>query len=156
MKLNLKSIQQLDSKQIYQLLLPEIQEIYLSFKYTNISEQEYFNLVLKEISNSKKTYNGEQDYLNFIRKQIQTHLSEKIKKTLLNSKTSFVLLDNYITQKFGTISNSIDAFKYFDKFNRFLETYNFVPSPDLLIELVSKNTLFSNMATIFFKRIMML
>ncbi len=150
MKLNLKSIQQLNAKQIYHLLLPEIQEIYLSFQYTNISEQEYFNLVLKEISNSKKTYNGEQDYLKFIRKQIRIHLSEKTKKMLLNPKTSFTLLNNYITQKFGTISNSIDAFKYFEKFNRFLETYNFILNPDLLIELVSKNTLFSNMAVILF------
>ena len=54
MELNLKKIQQLDDKQIYNLLLSNINEIYSSFKYIDISPEEYMNLVLKEIADSKK------------------------------------------------------------------------------------------------------
>ncbi len=63
MKLNLKKIQQLNSKQIYDSLLPMIDELYNSFKYINISYEDFKELVLNEICDSKKTYKGNQDYI---------------------------------------------------------------------------------------------
>ena len=54
MKLDLNDIKKMDSKQIYNSLLPIINELYLSFEYANISSEDYEKLVLNEISNSKK------------------------------------------------------------------------------------------------------
>ena len=56
MKLNLNDIKKMDSKQIYNLLLPIINKLYLSFEYADISSEDYEKLVLKEISDSKKIY----------------------------------------------------------------------------------------------------
>ena len=145
-----KKIQQLDSKQIYNSLLPIINELYLSFKYVNISDEDYVKLVLKEISDSKKTYKGDQNYIEYIKRKIKFQLSEMTKKMLFNPKTSFTLLNNYITQNIVSISNYVDAIKYFKKLSNFLETYNYVPNLDLLVELINKNVIFNQMiATIF-------
>ena len=47
MELNLKKIKQLDSKKIFDLLLPIIDSIYQSYEYIGISQSEYYNLVLQ-------------------------------------------------------------------------------------------------------------
>ena len=138
MNLNLKQVQQMDSKQIYNLLLPIINEIYLSYKYINITNEDYVKLVLKEITDSKNTYKDNQDYIEYIKRKIEIKLSEMTKKMLFNSETSFTLLNNYITQNVNNISSYADAIKYFKKLSDFLEIYNYVPNPDLLIELVTK------------------
>ena len=145
-----KKIQQLDSKQIYNSLLPIINELYLSFKYVNISDEDYVKLVLKEISDSKKTYKGDQNYIEYIKRKIKFQLSEMTKKMLFNPKTSFTLLNNYITQNIVSISNYVDAIKYFKKLSNFLETYNYVPNLDLLVELINKNVIFNQMISTIF------
>ena len=61
MELNLKKVQYLDSKQIFDLIVPIINKVYLPFKYINISNEDYVELVLKEIDDSKNTYKGDQD-----------------------------------------------------------------------------------------------
>ena len=103
----------MDCKQIYNSVLPIINELYLSFKYINISNEDYIELVLKEISDSKKTYKGNQNYINYIKRKIKFQLIEMTKKMLFNSKTSFTLINNYIN---NNISSYEDAIKNFKKF----------------------------------------
>lgn len=152
MELTFKKAQQLDSKQIYDLLLPILNEIYSSFKFVNISAEDYYILVLNEITNSKKTYKDNKSYVNFIKKRIIFLLQEKVKEMLFNPETSFTLLNNYVTQEFVNISNYTNVMKHFDNLNRFLDTYNYVLSPDLLIELITKNTNFNKMIEVIFNK----
>ncbi len=151
MELNINNVCQLDSKQIYDMLLPIINEIYLSFIYTDISDKDFYELVLREIDDSKKNYQGKQKYVDYIKRKIKFQLSERTGVLLLNSETSFNIINNYINKKVVTVKSKEDAIKYFKKINTFLETYNFVPNPDLLIELVSKNSLFDKMIKLVFE-----
>ena len=152
MELDLKKIQKMDSKEIYDFLLPTINNIYQSSRYIGISEQDYYDLVIKEISNSKKTYNGNTQYSDFIKKKIRTSLSEQIRTLIYDSSTSFKIINDYINQKFSQISTFEDAIKYFKKLDSFFEIYNFIPNPDLLIELINKNKIFIDMAESIFKK----
>lgn len=152
MKLNLNKINQLDSEQIYNMLLPVINEIRSSFKYIEISDVDFYELVLKEISDSKKTYTGDQKYIDFIKKKITFQLSERVKELVVNSKTVFNVLNNYINQKFITISSYDDAIKYFEELSGFFKTYGFIPNPDLLIELINKNASFVKMLDLVFNK----
>lgn len=151
MKLNKTTLQKLNSEEIYNFLVPIIDEIYLSFKYIDIPNDKYKTMVLKEISASKKTYKGNQDYIQYIKGKIIFQLSEITKKSISNPETSFTILNNYISQKIKTISNSKDALKYFQRLNIFLNTYNFIPNPDLLIELINQNVIFNQMISLIFK-----
>ena len=152
MELTFKKVQQLDSKQIYDLLLPIFNEIYSSFKFVNISAEDYYILVLNEITNSKKTYKDNKNYVNFIKKRIIFLLSKKVKEMLFNPETSFTLLNNYVTQEFVNISNYTNVMKHFDNLSKFLDKYNYVLSPDLLIELITKNTNFNKMIEVIFNK----
>ncbi|MGN1358091.1 MAG: RNA polymerase sigma factor RpoD/SigA [Bacilli bacterium] len=152
MELNLKKIKQLDSKKIFDLLLPTIDSIYQSYEYIGISQSEYYNLVLQEIENSKKVYIDNIPYSKFIKKKIQTALKEKMKQLISNSETSFNIINNYINQKFTKILTHEDSIKYFKKLSSFFEVYNFIPNPDLIIELITKNDIFNQMIKLIFKK----
>ncbi len=151
MELNLKKVQQLNPNQIYDLLQPTINKLYLSFIYISISNEEYEELIIKEISDSKKQYKGDQKYSDYIKRKIRFQLSEITKKQIFNPKTSFTLLNNYITAKIINISDYINVIQSFNKLSNFLETYNYIPTPDLLIELINKNNTFNQMVATVFK-----
>ena len=142
MELNYKKIQQLDASQIFKLLLSNIQNIYSSFQYVGLSESEYYNLVITEIEVSKKIYKGDIPYIDFLKRRIRTNLSEKNKALLMNPETTYKIINAYINLKIKTKNSLEDSIKQFEKINSFFETYNFVPSPDLLIELINKNDIF--------------
>ena len=150
MKLNLNDIKKMDSKQIYNLLLPIINKLYLSFEYADISSEDYEKLVLKEISDSKKIYKSNKDYTDYIKRKIKFHLYEIIKEKLFNLETSFTLLNNYINKKLVNVSNSKDAIQNFKKLSDFLGTYNYIPNLDLLINLINENVNFNKMITLIF------
>ena len=149
MELNIKKIQQMNLEEIYNILLPIINEIYLSFRYLNISEKEYKKFVLNVISDSKKTYRGNIKYSLFIKNKIIFKLT---KIFLFNPNTSFNLLNNYINQNFTNTLNIDNIIKYFKILNDFLLYYNYIPSSDLLIELISKNEIFNEMITTIFNK----
>ena len=150
MELNFKKIQQMESEKIYELLLPTIKSVFQSVKYIGISQQSYHELVLKEIESSKKNYNGNTPYSDFIKKRIRISLSKKLRGLIHDSSTSFNIITEYINQKFDKILTYEDAIKYFNELDTFFNTCNFIPNPDLLIELISKNNIFINMIKLVF------
>ncbi len=152
MKLNLKKVQQLDSKQLYDILLPNINDIYSSFKYIEMSEKDFYELVLKEIMDSKKTYSDTSNYIDFMKQKITFQLVERTKKLAMDPQTSFYILNNYINQKFMDVSNYEDALKYFKELSSFFKMYNYIPNLDVLTELVNKNSLFNKMTEMIVKQ----
>ena len=76
--------QQLDSKQIYNLLLPTIKKIYEAYSYINISFDNYNKIVGEEINEAKKKYQKEL-YSDYIIKKIKIKLN-KVTKNLIYSK----------------------------------------------------------------------
>lgn len=151
MVLNQKIIQQLDSKQIYQELLPIFEKLYNEYKYMEISQEEYSNLIIKEINNSKKTYNNNQDYGSYLKEKIKRQLLIKAKKMINNSDYTFNILNSYINQTFTSTDSYSEILKYFNQLNTFLKSFSYVPNPDLLIELVTKNAIFNSMVTTVFR-----
>ena len=56
MKHSINNAEEMDSKTIYNHILPLAQKIYKSYDYIEISQKEYYDLVLKAILNSKIIY----------------------------------------------------------------------------------------------------
>ena len=145
MELNLNKIRQLDSNKIYELLSANIKSIYSSFSYINLSDKEMQDSVLNEIELSKKLYNNDLPYIDYINKRIRSLFSSKVKTLLLNSNSSFELINNYINLKLKNIKTYDEAINNFEKLNLFFETYNYLPNPDLLVELINNNSTFYDM-----------
>ena len=76
MEFNIQKIQELDIDEIINILNPLIKEIYKSYQYIDISKNEFQEIVVKEIMDSKKNYQGN-DYLSFIKERINLKLLRK-------------------------------------------------------------------------------
>lgn len=151
MEITIKRIKEAEPSQIYNILLPIIQKTYNSFSYVKISEEEFYNLVIKEIELSKRTFNNDISYSDFINRKIRIFLSEKAKTQLFDTNASFELINNYINLKCKLTTLPEEIIKQFEKLNSFFETYNYLPSPDILMELIDKNTIFSKMIVTIIK-----
>ena len=152
MELSLKKIKTLDANQIYDLLSFDVQNIYKPFSYLNISNDEYKALALKEIETSKTIYNNDIPYSEFIKRRINTVLSERVFHSLHNPQESFTIINNYINSRTKKMNNINDIIKQFEKYNKFFEAYNFIPNPDLLIDLLNNNKIYYKMTEILVKK----
>lgn len=145
MELNLKKVQQLDTQQILEILLPTINKIYNTFDYIEISKEEFYDLVQKEINKSKKTYNGETNYTKYIKNKINIILVNQIKKSLLESEKAIIIMNNYINMHLKKNTTYEDSIKNLKKLSALYDTYNYIPNPEILFQLIEKNIIFSQM-----------
>ena len=146
MELDLNTIKDLDSKHLFKLLLPVINDVFLSFKYVGIGGAKYRKIVLSEIKKSKETYLCNGSYAVFIEKKITDELHRIVRESLAIKDVSFEIISNYINQYFGA-----DALNNLKKLFAFFEDFSFVPSMDLLIGLLRKNKGFFETVECVFK-----
>ena len=150
MDLTLKKIRTMNSEQILKSLLFIIDAIYNKFAFANLSKQDYYNMVIKEIENTKSSFNSDKNYVDYLKKIIESKMIEMIKTKLLDHNESIRILNNYIqitvkkTDDYNVIMKQIRAF------NSFLEKYNYVPTPEILIELINKNENLNDLIKIIF------
>lgn len=152
MKINIKNIQNLDSEQIMTLLLPKIENIYNDMKYMEISKEEFYNLVLKEIENSKINYNGDIDYAKYIISKIDAILVNEIKEKLLEDEIAIKIINNYINKNLIISTSYNICIENLNKLNPFFEKYDYVPNSDVLINLVKNNQIFSKIIEVIVKK----
>jgi len=144
MKQKIDKIQQQDPQKIFKELLPIINNIYKSSNYIDLSKEEYYDLVLKEIENSKKVYIKKNSYIEYLKDKIFNILNKEIQIKLSNSQTTITLINNYINKQFQNINTYKDSLKCMENLNTFFEIHNFIPNPDLLYEIILENTLLLN------------
>lgn len=150
MDLTLKKIRTMNSEQILESLLFIIDAIYNKFSFANLSKQDYYNMVIKEIENTKSSFNSDKNYVDYLKKIIESKMIEMIKTKLLDHNESIRILNNYIqitvkkTDDYNVIMKQIRAL------NSFLEKYNYVPTPEVLIELINKNENLNDLIKIIF------
>ncbi len=151
MNLTIKDIKHLDSKEIYKILLPIINELQKKYSFLNLPPNTYYELVIKEINNSKINYKGLEPYETYIKNKLTNLLKEQVKKYLSNPQYSLTIINNYINNYLININNIDEVIKSFTKLNDFLESHNFIITPDYLIELINQNPIFHKMLQIIFK-----
>ncbi len=144
MELNSKTIQELDSSKIMELLLSTIDSIYNSFPYLGISKEKFYQLVIQEIDESKHTYNDNISYKKYIRKNITKAVHNLITKVLSNKRVAYVLIDQYINYNFKNITDTEDIIKALIELSSFFSVHKFNINPDVIMELLNKNQLLSS------------
>ena len=143
MELNLTQLQQLDEKDILNLLLPIIDELYKTIDYTEITKEAFYNLVLKEINQSKKTYKENIPYIEYIKSRINITIVNQIKNKLLEPVTAIVIINNYINKYLKDSMEYEESINNLKKLDNFFQIYNYIPNFDILFQLIEKNSLFS-------------
>ena len=98
--LNLK---EMDSREIFESLKESINDVFQKFQYTEISKQDYYRIVLNEISTSKQTYKGDIPYSDFLVKRISKSLIDVSKNITRTPELKFKVINNYINQEFAGV-----------------------------------------------------
>ena len=144
MELTMLKVYQLNANQILEFLLPTINMLYKKIEYTGITKESYYKLVLEEIKKSKNFYKGNVDYTKYIKGRIGIATFEQIKKILSNPETALILINNYINKylkKTKTYEESLDSL---EKLSKLFDSYDYIPSPDILLQIVKENEILYN------------
>ncbi len=152
MDLRLEDIQRFKPQEIYHILDPILEKIYNEYKYIELSEESYQQIVLKEITASKKTFTEDLSYTTFIQKRIKKQMKQKVQEFLLDPQMTCKVINNYITQKFINIKSSKKALANFDKLSQFLGTYHYLPDSDVVVSLLTTNETFHKMIQLVFEQ----
>ncbi len=152
MGLNLEEVKCLDEKSIYNILKPVITGLYERFEYLGISKDYIDAIAYQEIKVSKNTYDDKKNYSKWMKNNIELLLNQKIENNLNNPKTSFNMVNSLVNHTFINTSNYKDALKDIEKLSNFFVTYNYIPNPDLLIDLLGKNKKFYEIIELIYKK----
>ena len=152
MKLGLDQIKKLNTKEIAESLTAEIDKIYSSISYIGMNKKAFYELVQKEITKSKKDYTGNIDYIEYIKNKIQQELIKQIIKMLADTDTAVQIINNYANLYLSNDITNNSAIKNLYKLDKLFETYNYIPSPDVLLKLLESNEIISSSVTIIFNK----
>lgn len=152
MKLGLDQIKKLNTKEIAESLTAEIDKIYSSISYIGMNKKAFYELVQKEITKSKKDYSGNIDYIEYITNKIQQELIKQIIKMLADTDTAVQIINNYANLYLSNDITNNSAIKNLYKLDKLFETYNYIPSPDVLLKLLESNEIISSSVTIIFNK----
>ena len=144
MEINKKMLEQLDAKEILKLNLVTIESIYNYFKFLEISKEEFYNLILKEINDSKKSYNDEISYSEYLKNRILLVMVATVKQMLNNKKTEEYIIDSYIKWNF---SNKVSCDEFINRIkdvDDFFKKVKYIPKQDIFQRIIIKNKDFAS------------
>ena len=144
MELNLTQIKKLDSKKIFEQLLPSIDKMYTSFACLDIPKNKYHELVLKIIEKSKTNYNGTKNYSEYIMNKIDLLFQKTLEIKGNNPEKLVDIMDNYINSIAINPTTYKNAFKIIKQLTTNLSINNSLISPDILVSLIRKNEKLDN------------
>ena len=136
--LSKQEIKMLPPEKILEKILPLLENTYQKFAILEINEDEFQILVTKQIIESKTTYQKDIPYLKFITKKLLLIFNKLIKENL--AKQPITIINNYLNKilKEKTFSNK--ELSLLNHLTNFLEKYDYIPPPDVIIEIIETNT----------------
>ena len=136
--MEINELRQMSSRKILETYLKIISEIYTKYTYLYLNNKQYYDLVLMEITKSKRDYNNTPSYEDYLKNQINISLQNKTKELLESNSYSIInnIINIYFNNNYSLFSN------HFQLLDNFLNEYNYIPTPDVLIELINNNELF--------------
>ena len=94
-EITLKELLKLDSSAILNYILEEMNDFYYSIKKDNLTEQEFYEIILEIIKESKEKYKKEMPYIDYVKKhRINPTEEEKEITILMDEPDRNLSLDN--------------------------------------------------------------
>lgn len=125
-----------------------LEKIYDKYKYLNLSFEEFNNISMIEINNITKKFGSADLYLKYVKECLNNKFDKLVQEKLNNTNESIIILNNYIDIYLKETDKYEKAISYLKKLNLFFATYDFTPNPDLIIQLVSKNTIIKKILSV--------
>lgn len=150
MNITKKELKELSTEEIYKEILPTIKNVYFTFNFLSISEEELKIISYEIIEESKKHYNDKILYTKYISKALSKYLKVKVSEKLQNEKDTVELICNYIDKN---ISLSEDSnIEELNRFARALTSIGVDITPEILKVLLLENKTINDLFSIIFNR----
>ena len=134
-----EKLREISNEDLYEKMLPIAQKVINSYKYLNLTEQEYKKLIFSLINISKNNYDESESYEEFFKKGLKILLSSKLKEQLHDNKKQTELIESYLKTKNIELKTKEDAYKYLNQIISFLRRNSYIPDPDFYITLLSES-----------------
>ena len=126
---------------IYKNYSPMFRRLYKDYAYLNLDETIFKNMILNEIELSKNEYNNEMAYPIYLRKRITRKIKAYINDYYDNDSKKLDLINIFINYHFQNFTTPDYAIFQLIKLDEFLSNIDYVPNPDMIIELINGNQL---------------
>ena len=136
-----------DIKEMYDIILPLAMNLYETFPDVQLSPVEYSNLILEEINATLNNFSNREEFVSYIIKALEKrliNLSENKKNT-----SKYAMLSNYIDTNFLNVNTYEGAIKAFSSLNRLIKKDFY--ETDFLMELINKNDTFTGMLKLIYQ-----
>ncbi len=117
--------------------------IYRDYGFIGIPLDEFnslYNRVLKDYEKSQSNKSAE----DFVLQRLRMFFEEKIKHQFTTFEGSLNIINNFIKNRLISPNNYDGAIKQIKKLLDFLGKYDYIPNPDLVIELFNRNPVFNS------------
>ena len=140
MSLSKEFIQSASPEEIYKLILPKLNRNLGNFKFLNFSKDEYHDLIIREIIDSKKQYSGKKPYSKYLNGKIQLRLINIVKECLRDEEKTFDVFCSYLNQILeGHSDDSTLVHQNLKKVDSFCKNFDFIPSEEIMENLLRNN-----------------
>ena len=146
MNLAYNNYSEMSMDDLFEKMLPTIENVYKSYEYTGISFDEYSDIVIRVLARNRDS----SDFISSIKKNIKKEVDLEVKKLLFDKDKSFDIVSRYIGKQFPRVSNYEEAIKTFRKLDAFFKKYDFVLDVNSLTKLIESNDKFSAMINYVF------
>lgn len=135
-----KQLKLMTPNEIYVSLEVPLNKIYNSHYSYLMNKEKYKEFVLKEIEKTYKSFNLDVDYFDFLKYKLKEK-SKLITTEILNNQNNCIeILNKYIDIVFKDKDSHSSNLYSFNKFNKFLLFHDFIPSYEILSNLIINNS----------------
>lgn len=121
---------------LYNNLLHSIIKLLNNYQFLGLSQEKIESLIKKFLLDIYNKQDEIKQQNNDYIKKIKSYLDAYVKITIKEPENSLKIINNYIN---STLSTNKDSLKELKKISSFLKKYDFIPTPDMYIELTKSN-----------------
>lgn len=153
MMLKVQKLKNMTADQLYKTLHKEIQEIYEEHQFMGISKEYYDTLIRSFLDKCLNNFSGQTAikeldssyFITYIRKNMICYMKGLAKE----KHTAIQMISNYISMNLKEQSEGEAAILELERLSVFLHRISFDVIPDILFELIIRNTNLNNLISVF-------
>ena len=149
MELKKNNIIETTSSNIFKKYSMLINALYNEYLFLDMPRETFNKLVISIIEKTKEEYDDEIVYSSYLKKKICEELVKYINDRFKDNREVIKIVNSFVKIKFHGPKNDEYIIFYLTKLNEFFNSLNYVPNPDVIIDIVSHNKLLNEIIGIY-------
>ena len=129
----------MSTNEIYESFSKSLKKTYNTFFFFLINENKYKEFVLREIEKTYKNYNLSINYEEYLNYRLKETSIKKVKELLNNDEYSKKIINKFIDKVYKDKDDYKSINTFLKKLASFFDIYDFIPSYEMIKELIINN-----------------